>query len=46
MFDQALQQLIANALNDSQTIMATRIPEEADLRRLFTCAFNGEKVNF
>jgi alcohol dehydrogenase class IV len=46
LFDQELEQLISNALNDSQTIMATRIPEEADLRRLFTCAFNGDKVDF
>ena len=45
-FDQELEHLIANALNDSQTIMATRIPEETDMRRLFTCAFNGEKVDF
>jgi len=45
-FDQELEHLIENALNDTQTIMATRIPDEKDMRRLFTCAFTGEKVDF
>jgi alcohol dehydrogenase class IV len=45
-FDQALDHLIANAQNDTQTIMATRIPDETEMRRLFICAFNGEKVDF
>jgi alcohol dehydrogenase class IV len=45
-FDQDLEHMISNALNDSQTIMATRIPEKTDMRRLFTCAFNGGKVDF
>jgi alcohol dehydrogenase class IV len=45
-FEKKLDHLIANAQNDTQTIMATRAPEETDMRRLFTCAFNGEKVDF
>jgi alcohol dehydrogenase class IV len=45
-FEKKLDHLIANAQNDTQTIMATRVPEETDMRRLFTCAFNGEKVDF
>ena len=38
--------LIANAMNNSQTVMSTRIPSEADLRQLFTAAFTGNPVDF
>lgn len=45
-FERELDHLISNAMNDTQTIMAVRIPEEDDLRRLFICAFDGKKVDF
>ncbi len=38
--------LIANAMNDSQTVMSTRIPDGDDLRRLFNAALRGESVDF
>jgi len=38
--------LVANALNDSQTVMSTRIPGDEDLRRLFMAAFSGKPVDF
>ena len=45
-FETELDLLAANAINDSQTVMSTRIPDEADLRRLFTAAFTGTAVDF
>ena len=45
-FENELDLLIANAMNNSQTVMSTRIPEEADLRQLFTAAFTGTVVDF
>jgi alcohol dehydrogenase class IV len=45
-FERELDHLISNAMNDTQTIMAARVPEEDDLRRLFICAFDGNKVDF
>jgi alcohol dehydrogenase class IV len=44
--DAEMENLVANALNDTQTIMATRIPESDDLRRLFLAVYDGAKVNF
>jgi alcohol dehydrogenase class IV len=41
-----LDLLITNAMNDSQTVMSTRIPNEADLRQLFMAAFTGDPVDF
>jgi len=38
--------LVANAMNDTQTIMSTRIPDEDDLRRLFQAAFSASSINF
>ena len=46
LFEHELDHLIFNAMNDTQTIMSTRIPDEADLRRLFQYAFIGKKVDF
>jgi len=46
LFEHELEHLIFNAMNDTQTIMSTRIPDEADLRRLFQYAFIGKKVGF
>ena len=45
-FENEIDLLIANAMNDSQTVMSTRIPDEADLRQLFTAAFTGTAVDF
>ncbi len=45
-FEAALDQLAMNAMNDSQTLMSVRIPDEADIKRLFSCAFNGDPVDF
>lgn len=45
-FEQALDLLVDNALNDSQTVMATRVPESGDLRRLFWAAYDGLTVDF
>lgn len=42
----ALDLLVENALNDTQTIMSTRIPESEDLRRLFLAAYDGSRVDF
>ncbi len=39
--EQELDLLAANALNDTQTIMSTRVPEDDELRRLFLQAFAG-----
>ncbi len=38
--------LVDNALNDSQTVMSTRCPESAGMRRLFEYAFDGKPVDF
>ena len=38
--------LAGHALNDAQTIMSTRIPGDADLRRLFLAAWHGSTVDF
>ena len=44
--EKELDLLAANALNDSQTVMSTRVPDESDLRRLFLAAWNGSPVDF
>jgi alcohol dehydrogenase class IV len=44
--ERELDLLVSNALNDSQTVMSTRIPEEDDLRRLFRSVLSGETVLF
>ena len=41
-----LDLLVANAMNDSQTVMATRIPDDHDLRRLFQVSLSGSLVDF
>jgi alcohol dehydrogenase class IV len=44
--EQHLELLVQNSLNDSQTIMSTRIPGWEDLEKLFRACWSGEKVNF
>jgi alcohol dehydrogenase class IV len=45
-FEDGLERLVDLALTDSQTIMAARVPESDDLRRLFWAAYHGEPVDF
>jgi alcohol dehydrogenase class IV len=44
-FEGALDQLVENSLNDSQTVMSTRVPDSPDLRRLFLAAYDGQNNN-
>ncbi len=41
-----LDLLVENALNDTQTIMSTRIPGDAELRELFLRAYDGKPIDF
>jgi len=41
-----LDTLTWNALGDSQTVMSTRIPDEAELRRLFLAVWEGARIDF
>jgi alcohol dehydrogenase class IV len=43
---EGMELLVANALNDTQTIMSTRVPESEDLRKLFEAVWEGGKVEF
>lgn len=45
-FERELDLLAANALNDTQTIMSTRVPEFDELKRLFTICYEGRLVDF
>lgn len=45
-FERELDLLVLNALTDTQTIMATRVPETDDLNRLFRAAYDGLTVDF
>lgn len=45
-FEREIEVLVDNALNDSQTIMSSRVPDSDDLRRLLRAAFSGEPVDF
>jgi alcohol dehydrogenase class IV len=38
--------LVDNAMNDTQTIMATRIPDNDDIRQLFFSAFEGATIDY
>ena len=42
----ALDPLVWNALGDSQTVMSTRIPDDAEMRRLFLSAWQGEAIDY
>ena len=41
-----LDTLVFNAAGDSQTVMSTRIPDDADLRKLFRSAWAGTEIDF
>lgn len=45
-FVEALPRLIANANMDTQVVMSTRVPESADLQKLFEYAYDGRRVDF
>lgn len=45
-FDHALDDLIAKAETDTQLVTSPRLPETAELRRLFEYAYDGRRVDF
>ncbi len=45
-FIEALPRLIANANMDTQVVMNTRVPESAELQKLFEYAYEGKRVDF
>lgn len=45
-FDKSLDELIAKAETDTQLVSSPRLPETAELRRLFECAYDGRAVDF
>jgi len=42
----ALPGLVDRAVNEAMTIAITRIPESADLEKMFVCAYDGAPCNF
>ena len=44
--ESVLNHLASNALNDTQTIMGTRVPEIEDIHSLFYAAFHGTPIDF
>lgn len=46
LFSQSLDELIARAETDTQLVTSPRLPETAELRRLFEYAYNGRAINF
>jgi alcohol dehydrogenase class IV len=45
-FDSSLDELIAKAETDTQLVTSPRLPETAELRRLFEYAYDGRVVDF
>ena len=45
-FEEALPALVERAENEVTTVTVTRIPDGAELERLFRCAFEGKTVDF
>ena len=45
-FDNALDDLIAKAETDTQLVTSPRLPETAELRRLFEYAYDGRAIDF
>lgn len=45
-FDRELALLVENASNDNETVTSTRIPTDAEMRRLFEYAFEGKSIDF
>ncbi len=38
--------LVSNTGNDSSTVTSTRIPDDAETRRLYEYAFEGKSIDF
>jgi alcohol dehydrogenase class IV len=45
-FQEKLDLLVKHAMEDSSTVTSPRIPDEAEYRKLFECAFYGRRVDF
>ncbi len=45
-FEQALPELVARAETDTQIATSWRVPDAADLKRLFEYAFDGKTIDF
>lgn len=45
-FEANLDKLVEDAFNDTQIVTAVRCPTYAELRRLFTCTYEGTPVDF
>jgi len=45
-FERELPLLVENASNDNETVTSTRIPTDAEMRRLFEYAFEGRSIDF
>ena len=46
MFEAGLPKLIENAQSDATLVVSARIPDSAEMERLFGCAFEGQKIDF
>jgi alcohol dehydrogenase class IV len=44
--ESCLPKLVENALNDNAMIIGLRYPEEAEVERVYRCAFGGKPVDF
>ena len=42
----AMEGLVDRAVNEAMTIAVPRVPESADLEKIFTCAYDGKPCNF
>ncbi len=45
-FETALPDLVANAVQDPQMVTVFRIPDEESLEQIFWCAYDGKTVDF
>ena len=45
-FQENLDVLVRHAMEDSSTVTSPRIPDEAEYRKLFECAYYGNQVDF
>ncbi len=45
-FTGELDELVSRAIVSSESITNPRVPDEEECKKLFTCAFNGEEVDF
>ena len=45
-FEVTLPSLVAGAAMDHQMLTTLRVPDEADIERLYRCAYAGDVVDF